>query len=421
MVPVRSLALVVVLAACGGGAQPRLTASPPTVPPAPALADMTGVAIATTQPADGNRWYRGKGGMTHGEPVRVEVPGAPRWVGGVLDGETIRLGVVLEDGSVHEIRGDRSGMATVAVASDAVDPDFPVSFTFSTEGVAIGGHVAVVDNRLVGVHADALMIAGAGPPLVVPLPTLSDGKPAVSGHSGRIAVLTDPTDRYRHAVLGDAIEAASLTIVETTDLEPVLTTVRFPGELVAEATSPMWVDAGGEDAVLVTLSDVGVGARLAMFARDGQPIAEGDPIGQGNRWRHQIGAGPVGPNGEYEIVEVITPHIGGMTTFHRLVDGQLEPQASVSGLTSHGIGSRNLDWMALVDADGDGQTEVVGPSQDRRSIGAIARSANGATIEWAIPLPDRLTTNLAVIGDDHEAWIAVGTADGSILVWAPPG
>ena len=110
--------------------------------------------------------------------------------------------------------------------------------------------------------------------------------------SGRAAVLTSPTSRYPHGVVGDEIEAASLTIPMPDGQVEGIAVIAEP--VVIEGISPMRADLDGDgvEEVIVTLSDDDVGARIAGYHTDGTLAAEGPPIGLGSRWRHEIGAAP---------------------------------------------------------------------------------------------------------------------------------
>ena len=106
---------------------------------------------------------------------------------------------------------------------------------------------------------------------------------------------------------------------------------------------------------------------------DGSLLVESEPIGRGNRWRNQLGVAPTGPDGELEIIDVRTPHIGGIVTFLQLDDDRLVVAADTAPYTSHVVGSRNLDMGVLADVTGDGRVEVVILSQDRsRLVAAYA-------------------------------------------------
>ena len=59
------------------------------------------------------------------------------------------------------------------------------------------------------------------------------------------------------------------------------------------------------------------------FDDDGHLVAEGPTIGQGYRGRHQIAVAPFGPNGELELVDVLTPHLGGIVEFYQLEEKKL--------------------------------------------------------------------------------------------------
>ncbi|MEM9465140.1 MAG: hypothetical protein AAGA90_07190 [Actinomycetota bacterium] len=245
---------------------------------------------------------------------------------------------------------------------------------------------------------------------------LPDGR-LVSGRD--VAVfLAEPTDRYRHGVLGDVVEAAAIEIRSTEDGSS-----EFRVELdvdVVEGRSALLGDADGDgdDEILVTQSNDRNGARLVLYDADGTLLAESTSVGRGNRWRSQLAIAPVGPDGEIEIVDVRTPHLGRTIEWFRLEGDELVRVAERDGYTNHVLGSRNLDLGIVADPDGDGRLEVVVPTSDRRAVGVVARTAAGTDEEFRVDLGARLSSNLGAIDHpDGGATYAIGTEDGRIRFW----
>jgi len=172
--------------------------------------------------------------------------------------------------------------------------------------------------------------------------------------------------------------------------------------------------------VIVTLSDARQGARVVVFSETGEIVAEGPAIGRGYRWRHQLAVAPFGPGGELELVDVLTPHLGGVVEFYRLEGKTLRVVAQIRGYTSHVIGSRNLDMGAAGDFDGDGRLEILLPNQRLTELGAVRRTATGVEIAWSVSLGGRLRTNLAAVTLSNGT-LAIGAGrEGKILrIWLP--
>lgn len=132
----------------------------------------------------------------------------------------------------------------------------------------------------------------------------------------------------------------------------------------------------------------------------------------------QLAAAPFGPSGESEVVDVVTPHIGGTVEFYRLEDDILRVVAKVPGFRTHAIGSRNLDMAVAGDFDGDGRIEILVPSQGMDEIGAIRRTEEGAEVAWTLPIDGKVSTNLAAVSSDSGGLtLGVGRNDGVLLVW----
>jgi hypothetical protein len=246
----------------------------------------------------------------------------------------------------------------------------------------------------------------------------------VVNENGRIAVYAPATDeRYVHGIMGDDIEGSSLVVLEVRDdkLE-VFTQIDLEGDAVYEGLSPIWADVDGDTMpdLITTVSDSQNGSRIRVYrlTYDGIRIAEGEPIGTSHRWQHQLAFAPFGVNGEMELVDVLTPHIGGIVRFYQFNGREMEIVAQIAGYTSHVIGSRNLDMAVAGDFNGDGRPEIVLPSQDRTRIAGIQHNENGAEVVWELPLAGVLSTNLAAIQMvDGQLALASGTEEGRLRVW----
>jgi hypothetical protein len=245
---------------------------------------------------------------------------------------------------------------------------------------------------------------------------LPDARVALNGGGGA-AVLTAPTDRYDHGVLGDPLEAAAFAVLSEDGT--VETVVEMPDGAVIEGLAPMWVDldGDGEDEILVTVSTPEVGAGLVLFSADGERVAAAEPIGTGFRWMHQIAVAPIGPTGAREIVAIRTPHLDGVAEFYGWEQGELVLRASAGGVTSHVLGSRNLDLALVADADGDRRLELLAPAPDLTQLVAITRTGDGAGVDWRADIGGTMSTNLAAARDRGSLWLAVGTTDGTVRIW----
>jgi hypothetical protein len=271
------------------------------------------------------------------------------------------------------------------------------------------------------------------------IPALPEAR-LVFSRDGLLALLSHPTQRYAHGVLGDTIEAAGLTIIDLQQRQKPRV-VPISDEKVIEGLAPILADVDGDGVseIVVTESDEVQGARLVIYRANGDMMAQGPPIGQGFRWRHQLAVGPFGPQGEMEIVSVQTPHIGGIVEFFQLDGSMLRSVASVygmqrvemsatgdfaplagSGYGSHIIGSRNLDMGLAGDLDADGRLEVLVPNQARTHLTAIRRSQNGAHAIWAVPIGGHLSSNLAAVNLPGTGIIvAAGHDGGKLRLWLP--
>ncbi len=251
------------------------------------------------------------------------------------------------------------------------------------------------------------------------LNALPDGR-IISDNDGLIYLFTNPSTDYAHGILGDTYEASTVRVFDSTDDFKTVTRIDTSQDDVIESLYPIIydLDQDGSNEIIVTLSNSSDGSRIAVFDLSGNLVAEGPPIGTGKRWRHQLAAGPFGPDGEIELVDVLTPHIGGIVEFYRLQDGRLNIVTKIKGYSSHQIGSRNLDMAIAGDFDNDGKIEVIVPDQSFTKLGIIKHSPKGAEIISNIDIGGKLSTNISVAeGSSENLILGVGREDGVLRIW----
>ena len=224
----------------------------------------------------------------------------------------------------------------------------------------------------------------------------------------RVLLLTKPSSRYPHGIAGGTLEAPEITLMETSPSLQVVTQIFIPGQRVVEGISPIWADLNGDGQweIIVTLSDAEQGAQVVVYSESGEQVAAGPAVGRGNRWRHQIAVAPFGPNGELELAEVLTPHIGGIAGFYRMDGDSLNLVAQQDGVTSHPVFSPNLDMGLAGDLDGDGQLELVVFDQPFREVVALRRTPDGVAVAWRATVDGKAVTNLASV--ESGAGISLG-------------
>lgn len=218
------------------------------------------------------------------------------------------------------------------------------------------------------------------------------------------AEYTDPTTRYAHGVLGDAVEWGTLSIVTGTAIgsegglfsasRKFTWNVTLPQDQVFEDLAPrLWdVTGDGEPEVVVVLTQVDQGASLVIFGMvDGTPtqIAATPPIGQTRRWLAPVGAADLDGDGRIEIAYVDRPHLAKTLRIWRYEDDNFFELAAIPGLTNHRIGDdfiqggvrdcgegpqfvmANGDWSETVAAMARGSdlmSRVLGPYQGREAL-----------------------------------------------------
>ena len=381
---------------------------------------------------DGNRVVPGRGSLPDSANIDIPLSGRPLWIAAASVSDGSIWVVVMDTGQVQafmligehveplEIFPDQlpSGMPPVLEVRDGI----PTVITPPTSETSNLTHPLILNEsgRLVFIEKDGDIVIMEGDESVsLDVDALPDAR-ILADEGERLLLLSGPSARYTHGILGDTLEASSITLIETLPEPRVAMTLYIPGGRVVEGLAPIWADLTGDGKreIIVTVSDALEGAQVLVFDEDGEISAEGPSIGSGYRWRHQLAAAPFGPGGELELADILTPHIGGVVEFYRLEGRDLKIIAQVRGYTSHVIGSRNLDMAAAGDFDGDGRVELLVPNQRLSELGGIRRTADGAEVAWTVSVGGRISTNLVGVAlHDGSMVVGVGRDDGVLRLW----
>lgn len=423
---------------------PTLVPDPPTLP-----IDLSNVGVLTPtlpvseqtyfgftyQKPNGNRLAVGLGAVPVLNPVNVELAGRPEWiVGAPLDGNGSVWVVVLTDGTVQGFLALAGTITPVRISPGQLPAGMPPMLVLhrgapylltAPEGDAspLTHPIVIGDDpahfAYVATNGD-LVINDGGEISRLPVDAMPDAR-ILQDPRERLLLVTGPTSRYAHNVLGDALEGSSLTLLETDPLRVVR--VISTGTQVVEGTAPLWADLddNGDWEIVATLSDEEEGARLVIFDEEGNRLAEGPTTGRGYLWRHQLVGAPFegGPN--LILADVLTPHTEGMLEFFRWDPAQeLTVVSSVAGFSSHLLGSRNMDRSLAGDLDGDGFIELLVPTQDQTALAAVRFQGGLASIAWTVNLGAALTTNIAAVTLlDGSMTVGIGLDSELLRLWLP--
>lgn len=274
----------------------------------------------------------------------------------------------------------------------------------------------------VSLSAGRIELSASPPPTAEQRPPdiLPDGIVSQGGNRIRRAWIADPTRRYGHGVLGDAIEGAAIVVEDRAGASH---SYRLPADSVFEDRIARLVDVDGDgnDEVLIVRSylDAGSAAMLLRLDAGGlRPWAEAAPIGRRHRWLNPVGVADFDGDGTKEVAVVVTPHINGLLRIYAVAPPALVPKYEASGFSNHDNGSRELGMSAFGDALGDGRTVIALPTHRRHSLrlvtfaggefADIAVIAHRAEISTAIEMAD--------LDGDRRPELVYGLRNGRLIV-----
>ena len=203
----------------------------------------------------------------------------------------------------------------------------------------------------------------------------------------------DPTTRYDHGILGDAVEYGALEMRLRDGRKLRLT---LPETSVFEDIEPRLFDLDGDGTpeVVTIESSLAKGARLAIYGEEGL-ITATPHIGRTYRWLAPLGAADLDGDGKIELAYIDRPHLARILRIWRFEDGQLVHLLDTSGLTNHRIGQGyisggirdcgavpeiltvNADWSRIIATTFDGKSansRDIGPFKGRNSLEKTVRS-----------------------------------------------
>jgi hypothetical protein len=381
---------------------------------------------------DGNKYLTGNSTIQTAEPVDISLKGTPNWIVAQSFTNGSVWVVVMEDGSVQAFEVINQTFKEINITPEYLPPgmppllkienDVPKLVVTNNPNQSVITHPVFVElnNYMAYLENNGSLVIQNDTEFIRPgIFGVPDAR-LMLDQNDQIILFTDPTTEYKHGILGDTIEATSITIINTSKVPFEIDKIEITPGRVIEGLYPILADINydGIQDIIVTESDSKNGAQISVYNLTGEKLAQGPSIGTGFRWRHQLAVAPFAPNGELQLVEVLTPHIGGVVQFYKLEGRELRIVTKLKGYSSHVIGSRNLDMAVAADLDSDGHIELILPSQSLTELGVIQRTEQGAELDWGISLNGKINTNIAVTKNNNgNLTMGIGLQDGILRLW----
>lgn len=262
-----------------------------------------------------------------------------------------------------------------------------------------------------------ILLAGTIPEPGFGETAIPDGERATGTRQIKEAWLITPTTRYRHAILGDAVEAGGLAVILSDGSEHQFI---LDEASVFEDRYPRLADLDddGDDEIYLVHSYLERGAALAVFEADSNGLrkgAETPALGIPNRWLNPVGSADFDGDGSTELALVTTPHIGGTLVVYRYAEGQLQEELRLPGFSNHAIGSREMRLSAIVDVDNDKVPELALPTSDRRELQIISLRGGSARTIRTVRHPHQISSAIEILEAPHGAGLQLSyrLADGT--------
>ncbi len=192
------------------------------------------------------------------------------------------------------------------------------------------------------------------------------------------------TRRYRHGVLGDDIEASELHVITNRGGEQCGQRLVLESNEVFEDLAPRLVDMDGDGNpdVVAIVSDVRLGARLAVFGHepggtDKLVLKAATPnIGSRYRWLAPVGIGDFNDDGTMDVAFVDRPHLAKiLRVFSYDPETGLNQITFAQGFTNHRIGE---DFISSGVRTCDGQLQLITVDSNWERI--LATTLNESTL-----------------------------------------
>ena len=437
MKPTCTLPLVILwgilITACSSATTPAVDKIPPIkpiiAPPSSNLQtlpiDATVSIFSTQNNLTGNRVVGGSIDLSNANTINISLDGTPIWiVSAPFKGDVVFV-AVMDNGNVQAFKISGNSYQSVDISPAQLPVGMPPTLVVSDDNIQLLTppddasqltNPILVNGKLVYIASNGdVVMSDSESQMRLQINALPDAR-ILLDENNRLLVLTQPTNRYAHGVVGDDLEASAVALIETSPELRVIQTISIKEQDVIEGISPIWadIDNDGVRDIIVTLSNSQTGARIVAYREDGTLLAESEPIGRGNRWRHQTAVAEFEPNKPPLLVDVRTPHIGGIVEFFQYKNGKLEIIQETQGFSTHSIGSRNLDSALAGDFNNDGVIELLAPDQPHTSLGIISLNSVISTL----PLDGTLTSNLSATVIEGRLYVGAGTQI-NLRIWIP--
>ncbi|HKJ38395.1 MAG TPA: hypothetical protein VJ972_06440, partial [Anaerolineales bacterium] len=208
-------------------------------------------SIYTTHNLNGNHLIDGTIDLPNAAALDIPLEGKPTWlVSTPFEGDIV-FAAVMDSGKVQAFKVSGSSYEPFNISPSQLPAGMPpvlvvtenkIELLTPPDDISPLTNPILVNSKLVYIGVDGdLVLVDPTMQTRLPVNALPDSH-ILLDENNRLLMLTQPTNRYDHGILGDEWEASAITLIETEPELRVAQNILIEAPDVIEGLSPIWTD-----------------------------------------------------------------------------------------------------------------------------------------------------------------------------------